>query len=536
MYYTYFGLEESAFSIAVNPKFLYMSAQHREALAHLLYGVKGGAFVLLSGEVGSGKTTVIRSLLQQLPDHTDLAYILNPMADARDLLQTVCEELHIDTDNTDSIKALLDALQKRLLDNYAAGKKTVLLIDEAQLLSVEVLEQIRLLTNLETETAKLLQIILVAQPEILAILAQPRLRQLSQRITARFHLRPLNREDSKRYIEHRLRIAGKKDGRELFSKKAYQQIHRASGGIPRLINIICERSLMGAYAHNQTNVDNNTLQLALREIRGAEEIDSGRRIRIRRAMFFIAILLVAAFIALSAWYLSGHDTADTVRKNDHGNATSAAIPSPPAQTKSVPTYRYSSISSAFFHLFTFNGVEPNQLDYPCWQSESTGFDCGEIKAGTWDDIREVNRPAILHLVTTTRENTYVLLVGLGTEQVLLLNDNGETVPKDKQEISLQWSGQAYYLWRKPKGYEKPLAIGSTSPVVEWTARQFAQLDEQSKALTDTHFNDALKTRIEIFQQQHGIDADGIIGQQTLMKINEVLGLSKTLMKIPENEK
>ncbi|HRH79166.1 MAG TPA: AAA family ATPase, partial [Cellvibrionaceae bacterium] len=217
MYHSYFGIEEQAFSIAVNPRYLYMSAQHREALAHLLYGVNSGGFVMLTGEVGTGKTTIIRCLLEQLPKHADVAMIMTPAASARDLLCSICDELAIDylADET-SLKILTDKLYEFLLTNHSKGRNTIVLIDEAQLLRVSTLEQIRLLTNLESNTQKLLQIILVGQPELNELLAKPALRQLSQRITARYHLRPLSQDETGAYIKHRLQIAGMPPGRQPF--------------------------------------------------------------------------------------------------------------------------------------------------------------------------------------------------------------------------------------------------------------------------------------------------------------------------------
>ena len=248
MYHQHFGLNEAPFSIAVNPRYLFMSQRHRDALAHLLYGVSGGGgFILLTGEVGTGKTTVNRCLLEQLPDTTDLAIILNPALSAVELLASACDELGIDYPReTHSLKALTDALHRYLLENYDRGRKTVLMIDEAQHLDFDVLEQIRLLTNLETNDEKLLQIILIGQPELSDKLARPELRQLNQRITARYNLQPLNLDETSAYIRHRLEVAGLKGDRRLFDSSAVKQIHTLTRGIPRLINVLCDRALLGA--------------------------------------------------------------------------------------------------------------------------------------------------------------------------------------------------------------------------------------------------------------------------------------------------
>ena len=225
-YHEYFGLDDQAFSIAVNPRYLYMSDQHREALAHLLFGVKSGGFVMLSGEVGTGKTTIIRCLLEQLPDNADLAIVMNPSASARDLLCSICDEFRLTyAPNETSLKNLTDTLTEFLVKNHMRGRKSIVLIDEAQLLRISTLEQVRLLTNLETNTQKLLQIILVGQPELNELLAKPALRQLSQRITARYHLRPLTEQNTEAYIKHRLKVAGMPPGRIPFGPKVIARIH-----------------------------------------------------------------------------------------------------------------------------------------------------------------------------------------------------------------------------------------------------------------------------------------------------------------------
>ena len=268
MYTEHFGIDETPFSLVPDPHYLYMSEGHREALAHLLYGVKGnGGFVLLTGEVGTGKTTVCRCLLEQLPEQVDIALILNPKVTALELLASICDELHIsyDQDNK-SIKAAVDHISDYLLAAHAAGRKTVLIIDEAQNLAPPVLEQIRLLTNLETNKCKLLQIIMLGQPELLDKLRRSDLRQLAQRITARYHLGPLAKEDIALYVKHRLTVAGL-DTR-LFSPACLKRVAKLTGGVPRLINVICDRALLGAYAEGKENVTLAILDRAGREVFG----------------------------------------------------------------------------------------------------------------------------------------------------------------------------------------------------------------------------------------------------------------------------
>ena len=302
MYHQYFGLNEAPFSIAVNPRYLFMSARHRDALAHLLYGVgAGGGFILLTGEVGTGKTTINRCLLEQLPQDTDIAIILNPALNAEQLLATACDELGIDYDREEpSLKSLTDALHRFLLDNHHRGRKTVLMIDEAQHLDFDVLEQIRLLTNLETNSEKLLQIILIGQPELAQLLARPELRQLNQRITARYNLEPLNLAETGSYIQHRLQVAGMAPDRVIFPQRVVRAIYQQTRGIPRLINLLCDRILLGAYGRNRSRADMDMLRLAAREVMG-EEL---QRSPSRGWLPWVAALLVLGLGSYLLWQRS----------------------------------------------------------------------------------------------------------------------------------------------------------------------------------------------------------------------------------------
>src|SRR5512137_2141313 len=329
MYTSFFGLQEKPFAITPDPRYLYLSERHAEALAHLLYGInEAGGFIQLTGEVGTGKTTVIRSLLEQLPGHAEVALILNPRITPPEFLLTICEELHlpVPAESRNSTKALMDQLGHYLLEAHARGRRVVLIVDEAQNLSFETLEQVRLLTNLETATTKLLQIILIGQEELRALLEQPDLRQLAQRITGRYHLSPLSRDESAGYVKHRMRVAGATA--EAFTPGALREVHRLSGGIPRVINVMSDRALLGAFTREEHRVGPAFIRDAAAEVYGRpvpapwlKWATSG------------AIAAALALVAFGAWSLLGRndDTAAVPQATAAApSAAPAAAPVPAA--------------------------------------------------------------------------------------------------------------------------------------------------------------------------------------------------------------
>ncbi|MCE5334684.1 MAG: AAA family ATPase [Desulfobacteraceae bacterium] len=301
MYKKYFGIRKAPFSIAPDPRYLYMSAQHKEALAHLLYGVRlDGGFVLLTGEVGTGKTTICRCLLERLPKSCDVAFVINPKLSSSELLATICDEFRISYPKTKaSTKFLVDSINEYLLTEHAGHRKALLLIDEAQNLSDEVLEQIRLLTNLETNERKLLQIILIGQPELRERLARPELRQLAQRIVARYHLKPLSREELAPYVSHRLQVAGLRA--EIFTAQSLRSLYAYSGGIPRIINAICDRALLGAFVQDKRRIEKKILVKAAREVLGESRVGSTPN-RLTTVLAAAAMLLLLAAAGTGYYY------------------------------------------------------------------------------------------------------------------------------------------------------------------------------------------------------------------------------------------
>ncbi len=542
MYQQYFGLVEAPFSIAVNPRYLFMSSRHRDALAHLLYGVgSGGGFILLTGEVGTGKTTLNRCLLQQLPTNTDIAIVLNPALSAVELLATVCDEFKIDyPSRTDSLKILTDALHQFLLRNHQSDRRTVLMIDEAQHLGFEVLEQIRLLTNLETDEKKLLQIILTGQPELASMLARPELRQLNQRITARFDLMPLDEHETRTYVRHRLQVAGLSDDREIFSGAALRQIFRLSGGVPRVINLLCDRAMMGAYGRDQATVLPNLVAEAARETFGAESapraIDSTPLLSGATARGAVLGLLVAAAVAAAVLWVgqSERPALDTaLRSLGVDSAEKQALPKgqEPVMEAAISVVGGSSwildeerANLALWSLWSGQALVRDL----CEQAPDAGLRCARSDAGTWNAVLANNRPAVLDIRQPDGFAGKALLVGISDAVALLSVSAGRSVCQmPLASLAIYWRGGLSYLWKSPPGWVGPLTEGDQGPVVTQIVADFSRLDGLPAPPLDV-LSSALTERVRQFQQSAGLEADGVIGVQTLRALNDALGVSPTL--------
>ena len=546
MYYQYFGLNEPPFSIAVNPRYLFMSPRHRDALAHLLYGVgAGGGFILLTGEVGTGKTTINRCLLEQIPQDTDTAIILNPALNAMELLASVCDELNIDYDqNNHTLKTLTDHLHKFLLDNHARNRKTVLLIDEAQHLEFDVLEQIRLLTNLETNSEKLLQIILIGQPELAQILARPELRQLNQRITARYNLEPLNLEETGAYINHRLQVAGMSPERVIFGSSVVRGIYKVTRGIPRVINVLCDRMLLGAYGRNKPRADHAMLQLAAREVLGeAYTFNPTWR-------WVGAIVLLGLLIWAGGWFLGSY-TANTPTQPpvasvqttgpdvtaviagagpsavDVGRAALAeSVSVDPVQISLVEPVEMAEImwppGDVFDKLWSIYSTEP-ALQPPCTEQVHAGLACYEGEAWTWNDMQALDKPLLLDVITQDRFSAGVMILGITDTTAWTLSRNG-VIEVQLADLATYWTGRYRFLWRVPKGFQSSLSLGQEGDVVTRVAALFARLDGQLEPLAVDRFNFALQQRVRLFQREQELADDGVVGLQTLLRLNAELGV------------
>ena len=521
MYESYFGLSERPFSITPDPRYLYLSARHREAFAHLAYGIRErGGFVQLTGEVGTGKTLVARAVLEDLPDNVDVALILNPSVTVREFLTGICRELGIPPPKRSySVKAMTDALYDYLLASYGHGRHTVVLVDEAQNLSQDVIEQVRLLTNLETSKQKLLQIILVGQPELRVLLARHELRQVAQRVTARYHLEPLTGRETRDYIQHRVRVAGVE--RPLFSPAACFLIRRFSRGIPRLINIICDRALLGAYASGRHRVNAFTVWRAAREINGKGS--RPRRFIRPLAWSAVAALFLGTGAYVAAWTMRGSPTHKPVSESLAQPVAPASTPEPKA-TRSLDRsllslHDYGNDTGAFQALFSLWGVDLSTGGdkAPCDQAENYGLRCYEENGG-WARLMKLGLPAVLdvHDVYGTSHRIVLKAVKGGKAQILY---GGSPHLVDPEELRAVWAKKFTVVWRPPSVGVGTIQKGMIGPSVRWLREQLDQMDGHAeKTAQPAVFGDALEKRVRDFQRRNYLTVDGVVGENTLVRI------------------
>jgi general secretion pathway protein A len=538
MYLTFFGLNEKPFAITPDPRYLYLSERHAEALAHLIYGInEAGGFMQLTGEVGTGKTTIVRSLLAQTPKNAEIALILNPKMTAPEFLLTICEELGIGVPDSalGSLKDLVDILSHYLLRAHAGGHRVVLVVDEAQNLSPQVLEQVRLLTNLETNTQKLLQIILIGQPELRELLARTELRQLAQRITGRYHLNPLTRDETAAYVRHRLRVAGATT--DIFMSGALTAVFRVSQGVPRVINVICDRALLGAYSLDRHRVTAGLVRAAAAEV-------FGRRFAPKwlpwAATAAIAVVLTGATAAL--WNLArssaGAPPPAAARKAapDTIAVPTAAIVRPPTSPLTQLLAQHATetdTDGAFTKLFGLWGAtyQPNGTD-PCTQAAQQGLAC-IAERGSFGQLHLYNHPAILLLNEGNGATHQVVLTGLDEEHARLELGGARTVGIG--ELSRYWLGDFVMLWRPASSPVKPLSLGMHGAQVRWLRQSLERLHGgRSDATVSDVFDEQLSGLVRDFQRQHQLTVDGIAGVQTQIALaGAVAGPGAPLLSLAE---
>jgi general secretion pathway protein A len=585
MYERHFGLRQPPFSIAPDPRYLFMSERHREALAHLLYGVRGGGgFVVLTGEIGAGKTTVCRCFLEQVPERCNVAYIFNPKLTVEELLRSICAEFRIahrhDGAGAPTVKDYVDALNDYLLRAHAAGQDNVLIIDEAQNLSADVLEQLRLLTNLETHERKLLQIVLIGQPELRAMLARPELQQLAQRVIARYHLGALAEEESSHYVRHRLAVAGL-TGPAPFDGRALRRVYRHSRGVPRRINLLADRALLGAYAKGATSVDRRTVDAAAREVFDEAADARPRRRYARAALVALGLAGGAVLVGALAWALdlprrgagpaevaAGHaagaeggsaivqapagdrpaaDQGDSARlpkapestakpasaKAPAAEGAAAAAAAPPAEAPAAP--EPFDLPTGFASLVGAEREAWRELAQawnaaigdgdPCAAVRKQQLHCWRSSNSTLALIRQLDRPGILTLRDGSNRAAHAVLSGLSSDAAMLRIDGADrTVPL--VALADYWRGEYATLWRVPPDYGGGVVDGRAGRTAYWLALQLASARGDPRPIGERLDDAALKGWVHTFQLTQGLPSDGIAGPITLMQLNRAIGVDE----------
>jgi general secretion pathway protein A len=540
MYLSYFGLNERPFSSTPDRRFVFLSERHKEGLAHLLYGLtEQGGFVQLTGEVGTGKTTLCRYALEHLPSEVDVALILNPIMTATELLATMCDELGVayPTD-TASLKPLVDALHRHLLDAHARGRRTVLIVDEAQHLNADVLEQMRLLTNLETGKAKLLQIILIGQPELIELLSKRELRQIAQRVSARYHLLPLSKRETGAYVLHRLQVAGQPEG--IFERAALREVYRLSRGVPRVINLICDRGLLGAYATRRERVTVALVRRAAREVFGEAKHAPAQQRRWDWRWTSIAALVVVttAGASLLAWGFrrpteresraaAAIAGAEAPRRDEGG-----ASVQPVRETADVARLSLASVladsaltsdkASAFQTLYARWGLDdPRARRVSCETDLRPSAGC-LARRGTWKMVRRLNLPAVIELVTPSGARHYATVSAVGpSDATLVFGQRTMTFPLT--EIEGFWDGAFTVLWRPPRPMTVPIGPGSRGQDIAWLRQRLAEIDGTSVATPAAEgYDDDLRARVIAFQRKQSLLPDGVAGEETLARLTAIL--------------
>ena len=532
MYNDYFGLKENPFSIAPDPHFLYLGVRDREAMAHFDYGIQvNGGFVQLTGEVGTGKTLLVRALLEKLPKEVEVALVLNPLISATEFVATICDELRIKyKKDTESIKELVDALNSHLLKVHAKGKRTVLIVDEAQNLNRDVLEQVRLLTNLETTKEKLLQIILVGQQELTQILASPDLRQLAQRITARYFLPGLNKSETHAYISHRCVVAGA--GRPLFSRAGMNSVYRYSCGNPRMINILCDRALLGAYSENESVVEPRAVRQAAKEIGdsvpgrawfkkplGVALAAGVAAMIIGTAVYFDAYKNTEAEIIATAGPTQEIVTTDKLTNDSEANKTKAdklQLGEILLNPKTV-----SDTESAFQSVFNQWGLNRQSLvgRTGCDAALEAGLRC-VINTGNWSHLRNYNRPAVIELQDERGQRHHIVVSMLDEEKVSLVLGKKEYT-FSIAEVDKYWYGKYLLMWRPPEATVDKLKPGESGAAVVWLRQALAWYKgEAINESASDYYDVSLASDVREFQRQHKLVVDGVVGQFTFMALNQ----------------
>ncbi len=516
MYLDFHGFREKPFNLTPDPRFVFLSKTHKEAFAHLLYGINNRTgFIALTGEVGSGKTTVLRALLSQLDtDRHRTALIFNPYLSPTELIQNINREFGVQA-HTSNNSSLLDALNLFLLKQNAEGRTVVLVIDEAQDLQAPVLEQIRLISNLETDREKLIQIILSGQPEFLKILEKNEMRQLSQRITVRYHLMPMDFQDSVDYIHHRVEVAGGKGG-VLFSRRALKLIYKYSRGLPRLINAACDRALLAAYAKNTAKINSRIAATGIKDIRRS----SASHTSIRRLILIPTLVMLAVLMAggiyfkwrnFLEWFYPPQKVEEASQELSHSGV---------AELGKVPEEE--NARRAFNTLAGFWNVPP--LPESTNLSQANGMDRAALDrelhlyrfSGNLGALLRLNYPAMLELtIPGIQGKRFVCLMGIENGHLLIDPPIGGRKTLSFKDLESHWSGQGFLLWKDSLNLLRRLSSGSKGGHIKRLQDLLREAGTYRRLLTGVYDEETVLA-VKEFQSSMGIEEDGIVGGQTLM--------------------
>ncbi|WP_332848110.1 ExeA family protein [Massilia sp. S19_KUP03_FR1] len=524
MYTTYFNLRQAPFSIAPDPRYLFMSERHREALAHLLYGVNsGGGFVLLTGEIGAGKTTVCRCFIDQVPANCKLAYIFNPKLTVEELLLSICDEFGLTLAPAGpgpvGVKGYVDAINGYLLASHAQGTNNVLVIDEAQNLSADVLEQLRLLTNLETSERKLLQIILIGQPELRTMLARPELEQLAQRVIARYHLGPLTEGETGEYVAHRLAVAGAMATLPI-PRALTPLIYRLTQGVPRRINLLCDRALLGAYAENSPVVTRAILRQSAKEVFVAASAGPAAP---KRWPLALGGVLAGVALTAVAWQSlpKTPPLAVPVVAQAPLKPVAQAAPAPLA----APLATVIAGADEAAALGELAGLWDVTLaaGAPCDAVLAVNLRCHQGKGGLYE-LRLLDRPAVvmLHDGPATR---YALLTGLDDAKATLMS-GGITQKVAIATLVQQLGGEFTTLYKMPRGFRSQLVAGAQGADVDWIAQRLAQINDEEPPPVERPLGKRTRAMLKAFQMSQNLKSDGVAGPRTYMRLNQLSGVTE----------
>ena len=571
MFLDYFGLKREPFTIAPDPSFLYPSSQHRQALAHLKYGLnREGGFVLLTGEVGTGKTTLTRLLIDQVPGNIRVAYVLNAQLNTVDLLASIYDELKIEEQDgampdMTSVKSIIAALNKDLLSSHAQGLKTLVVIEEAQNLDLDVLETLRLLTNLETNTHKLLHILLVGQPELLDTMARREMRQLNQRVVARFHLQPLSLADTTKYVNHRLKCAS--SPRALFDDSAMKAVYRLSGGIPRLVNLISQQALLGCYSQSQHLVSKAIVTNAAKEILPQAENSPWFDLSQESKTITFTLILVVLFclLGVAAWLilsvkddnlLMTDSTADQAKAqiiaqaSEQGDVVDIVAAKEQASQNSGHTQTSlqqgatdgTTVSStgsaredakegitnnAFHHSDNvFHRLLSAWIDVPeditvthtnyCQVAKQFQLTCAK---GNFSPAY-IRKIGLVGILPVRRKDGLIedLFIDSYQQNTWTLHGQLKTIQLTDAELAASKTDSFYYVWPAPPGFRQSLRIGDKNPaLVSWLQQHLSSLDPvYGDVITGGVYTQLLSEGVAQLQAQYGLTTDGILGRQTIV--------------------